>query len=101
MQTGYTNAYPVDAFEADGDELTKMSKRLNKTKEHAWQRWKREYIHSLMESQRTNRKSGETPEVGEVLLVVGEEKNRGEWKKGRVLRRVKGKGGIMRCSTAA
>ena len=62
------NAYPIDDFEADEDELTKTSKRLNKTKEHAWQPWKREYIHSLMESQRTNRKSGKTPEVGEVLL---------------------------------
>ena len=87
------NAYPIDDFE---DELTKMSKRLNKTNEHAWQQWKREYIHNLMESQRANSKSGETLEVGEVLLVVGEEKNRGEWKKGRVLRHVKGKDEIIR-----
>ena len=33
-----------------------------------------------MESQRVNGKPVNAPEVGEVVLVVGEEKNRSEWK---------------------
>jgi hypothetical protein len=49
-----------------------------------------------MESQRVNGKPVNAPEVGEVVLVVGEEKNRSEWKKGRVVRQVKGKDGVVR-----
>ncbi|XP_068739584.1 limbic system-associated membrane protein-like [Montipora capricornis] len=63
-----------------------MKKRLEEAKAHAWRRWKREYIHSLMEGHRLNKKEGATLVVGEVVLVDGDEKNRGEWKKGKVTR---------------
>ncbi|CAB3995149.1 Hypothetical predicted protein [Paramuricea clavata] len=66
-----------------------MQKRIAKAKNNAWKRWQREYVHSLMESQRVNGKPVNAPEVGEVVLVVGEEKNRSEWKKGKVVRQVK------------
>ncbi|CAB3998687.1 Hypothetical predicted protein [Paramuricea clavata] len=73
-----------------------MQKRIAKAKNNAWKRWQREYVHSLMESQRVNGKPVNAPEVGEVVLVVGEEKNRSEWKKGKVVRQVKGKDGVVR-----
>ena len=60
-----------------------MNKRLEEAKAHAWRRWKREYIHSIMEGHRLNKEGAATPVVGEVVLVVGDEKNRGEWKKGK------------------
>ena len=90
------NTYLLDDIENDVDELPKMQKRIAKAKNNAWKRWQREYIHSLMESQRVNGKPVNAPEVGEVVLVVGEEKNRSEWKKGRVVRQVKGKDGVVR-----
>ena len=90
------NTYLLDDIENDVDELTKMQKRIAKAKNNAWKRWQREYVHSLMESQRVNGKPVNAPEVGEVVLVVGEEKNRSEWKKGRVVRQVKGKDGVVR-----
>jgi hypothetical protein len=50
-----------------------------------------------METHRSKTKGGgRIPEVGDILLIVGDEKNRGEWKKGRVLRLVKGKDGVVR-----
>jgi hypothetical protein len=49
-----------------------------------------------MESQRINGKPAKAREIGEVVLVMGEEKNRSEWKKGKVLRQVKGKDGVVR-----
>ena len=36
------------------------------------------------------------PEIGEVVLIIGDEKNRGEWKKGRVLRHIRGRDGVVR-----
>ena len=49
-----------------------------------------------MEGHRLNKKEGATPVVGEVVLVVGDEKNRGEWKKGKVSRLIQGKDGVVR-----
>ena len=49
-----------------------------------------------MEGHRLNKKEGATPVVGEVVLVVGDEKNRGEWKKGKVSHLIQGKDGIVR-----
>ena len=36
------------------------------------------------------------PEVVEIVLIVGEKKNRGEWKKAKILRLVKGKNNVVR-----
>ena len=49
-----------------------------------------------MDYHRINRTEAVVPEVGEVVLIVGEEKNRGLWMKGRVLQHVKGKDGVIR-----
>ena len=53
-------------------------------------------IHSLMESHRINRDIYCLPEVGEIKLIVGEEKNRGEWKKAELLHLLLGKDNILR-----
>ena len=49
-----------------------------------------------MESHRIIRGDGQLPSVGEVVLVLGDEKNRGLWKKAKVLRRIVGKDGVVR-----
>ena len=49
-----------------------------------------------MKSQRINGKQAKAPEVGEIVLVVGEEKNRSERKEGKVLRQFKGRGRVVR-----
>ena len=49
-----------------------------------------------MEGHRLNKEGGATPVVGEVVLVVGDEKNRGERKKGKVLRLIQRKDGVVR-----
>ena len=53
-------------------------------------------MHSLIEHHRVNRGENACPEVGEMVLVVGEEKNRAEWKRGRVLELIKGKDNVVR-----
>ena len=49
-----------------------------------------------MESHRISGDVSCLPEVGEIVLIVGEEKSRGEWKKAKVLRLVKGKDSVVR-----
>ena len=36
------------------------------------------------------------PEIEAIVRIIGDEKNRGEWKKGRVLRHIKGRDGVVR-----
>ena len=91
-----TNIYLINDDESDEDELTRMQKRVAKAKNNAWKHWQREYINSLMESQRINGEQAKAPEVGGIVLVVGEEKNRSEWKKEKVLRQIKGRDGVTR-----
>ena len=86
----------IEEIEEDRDEVSKLHKQLKEAKQHVWKRWKREYIHSLLESHQNNRKIGPIPDIGEIVLVVGDEKNRAKWKKGRVMRHVRGRDGVIR-----
>ena len=61
-----------------------------------WQRWKRECVHDLMESRHIKRGARNYSEVGEVVLIVGEKKNRGECKKGLVLRQIRGRNDVVK-----
>lgn len=89
-------AYTIEDIELDGDEVTKLHARLNEKRQHVWQRWKKEYVHGLMESHRIKRGECDYPEIGEIVLIIGDEKNRGEWKKGRVLRHIRGRDRVVR-----
>lgn len=90
------DSHIVEDIESEGDEVSKLHARLMLKRQHAWQRWKKEYIHSLMENHRIHREVGSVPEIGEIVLLIGDEKNRGEWTKGKVVRHVKGKDGVVR-----
>ena len=86
------DAYRVQDIE-NNQELTKMMRRLEVAKGHAWNRWKREYmyIHSLMENHPLNKEVEAILTVGEVVLLLGDEKNQGEWRTKRVLCLLKAK----------
>ncbi|XP_068714274.1 uncharacterized protein [Montipora foliosa] len=88
------NAHPIEG--EDEEETSALNKRLREAKNHAWKRWRHEYVHSLMETHRINRKTAKVPEIGEIALIVADEKNRGEWKKGKVVQHIRGKDGVVR-----
>ena len=89
-------AYRVEDIE-NNKELTKMMRRLEIAKGHAWNRCKREYmyIHSLMKNHPLNKEVGAILVVGEVALLLGDEKNKGEWRTKRVLCLAQSKGGVV------
>ena len=49
-----------------------------------------------MEYHRVNKNTSPVPEIGEIVLIVGEEKNKGGWMKGKVVKHVKKKDGVVR-----
>ena len=90
------NAYAIEEPNGDEDEINRVKKRLELARQHAWSRWRNEYVHGLMEFHKINRGQTEVPQLGEVVLILGEEKNRGRWMRGKVLRHVTGKDGVIR-----
>ena len=70
------NAHEFADIEIEEDEVFKLQERLNNERKHAWGHWQRKYINSLMESHRVNHGKQQIPEIGEIILVVGEQKNR-------------------------
>ena len=90
------NSHILQDIEVESESLTKLERGLQHAREHAWRGWSREYVRSLMEKHRMNRSEAVIPEVGEIVFVVGEQKNRGIWMKGKVLRRIRGRDSIIR-----
>ena len=90
------NACTLEDVEAEEEGFTKTTRRLVNARRHVWSRWHKEYINSLMEVHRIKKGTGDIPQIGEVVLIIGEEKNRGLWKKGKVVRLVKGSDGVVR-----
>ena len=63
----------------------------NKESQVLTQRWKKEYLHSLLGVHHITKTNSYIPKPGDIVLVSGEEKNRGEWKKGKVINLIKEK----------
>ena len=50
------NAHGLEDIEIDEEEVTKLHRHLKNIREHAWRRWQKEYVRSLMEAHSVNRK---------------------------------------------
>lgn len=93
---------PTPILEEDlekiGEEnVTKRMRFLLKCKEHLRKRFMKEYVHALEERQQRSTGSIEKiPNIGAVVLLKGEAKNKALWKLGRVLGKVIGKDGTVR-----
>ena len=78
------------------DSPSKMEKRIRKAKEVMRQRWTVEYVRSLRERHDVTKRNSYHPEVGEVVLIVGDSKNRRRWSHGLVCELLKGKDDVVR-----
>ena len=67
------NAHPIEG-EEDEEETSALNKRLREAKNHAWKRWRHEYVHSLMETHRITRMTAKVPDIGEIVLIVADER---------------------------
>ena len=83
--------------ESKSETIKKRHKYIRRCKEALWKRWKHEYLVALREKH--NLKNKDKPfkiNVGDVVLIKGEEKNRGHWKIGIVNHLYNGKDNIIR-----
>ena len=77
--------------------MRKRAKYIERCKDMAWQRWTTEYLKALRENHDLRHKNTEIKiAVGDVVLIKGDEKNRGKWNIGIVKQLNKGRDGIVR-----
>ena len=90
----------------DEYELRKRSRYVQKCKEKAWTRWTSEYLKTLREQHNLKHKSHEIQIwKGDVVLIKGDQNNRGKWNIGIFQHISKGKDGNihsvkLRCKNA-
>ena len=98
LMFGRPNLIPEENAESlDNANLRKRAKYLQRCKNALWTRWSSQYFKRLRE--RHNLKHREKENVvkpGDVVLIKGDESNRGHWKIGIVVKLIKGQDGIVR-----
>ena len=78
-------------------DLRSRAKYLKSCKDQLWQRWEKEYLVALREWHNlAHKKTKYQPEVGDVVIVKSDSKNRGVWPLGIVVSLHPGKDDIVR-----
>ena len=97
---GQPNALPeLQPHHLEDRELPKRARYLSRCKEAVWKRWTGKYVKALRERHiLKNAGKPRTPNVGEVVLIKSEDKNRGKWKIGITAELIKGRDGIVRAA---
>ena len=86
-----------DADAVENIDLRKRAKYLRRCKDVLWSRWTGEYIKSLRERHNLNhKKGGPSIKEGDVVLIQSDERNRGKWNLGIVVKLIKGRDGVVR-----
>ena len=100
MMHGLPNLLPEEDAESVEDvELRKRTRYLRRCKDILWSRWTTEYIRSLRERHNLKHKTKVlTLKVGDVVLIQSEERNRGKWNIGDVVKLIKGRDGVVRAA---
>ena len=71
---------PDKNLETGNNDLCKRFKYIQKCKEAAWLRWRKEYIKSLRERHNMKTKDPMSiAKVGEVVICHSDDRNKGKW----------------------
>ena len=98
MIYGQPNLIPEPGADTDDDtDLRKQARYLRRYEDVLWSRWTGEYIRSLRERHNLNHKTKQLKfTIGDVVLIKGDERNRGKWNLGIVQRLIKLRDGVVR-----
>ena len=83
----------LEHYHEPDPDLRKRAKYLKKCKDHMWSRWTKEYVRTLRE--RHNLKPFSLA-VDDVVIIYGEERNRGKWPQGIVRELYPGRDAVIR-----
>ena len=97
---GDQNATIDDVVNSDEEtDVEKQLKCITTFKERVWRRWTNEYLKSLRERHNLKHKSKDANiQVGDVVIIKGDEKNRAHWKTGIVVELFTGRDGVIRAA---
>ena len=98
MQFGQPNTIQEEEeAEIENVDLRKRAKYLRRCKDVVWSRWTNEYLMSLRERHKLKHKTQPmTARRGDVVLIKGDERNRGKWKIGIIDSFIVGRDGVIR-----
>ena len=98
MMLGKDNLLPTeDPNQIVDRDRRKRARYLERCKQVLWNRWHAEYIRALRGRHNLKHKARElTVKTGDVVLIKGDEKNRGKWKMGIVKQIISGRDGNVR-----
>ena len=85
-----------DPSEIESNSVRKRAQHLLKCKEAMWGCWTKEYLRGLRERHRGKKGVGDSPKVGDVVIIKSEEKNRGKWPLGIVEELIVGNNEVVR-----
>ena len=81
----------------DPDELRTLAQKVESSKDYFYKRFEKEYLLSLQERCFNNRFENKcTLAIGDVVLIIEENKSRMVWRKGLVTKLIKGKDNLIR-----
>ena len=83
--------------EIEDRDLRRRARYLQECKKKIWNRWSNEYIRGLREKHNLQH-HGKTNvlKIGDVMIIKGDERNKGHWKLGIVKELIKGRDGVVR-----
>ena len=95
---GKANYLPEEQLlDAEDKDLPRRAKYLLRCKESLWKRWHLEYKRALRERHDATNQGRETQlEVGNIVMIKREQKNRSKWRIGKVTRLIAGRDGVTR-----
>lgn len=100
MMYSQPNLLPEEEVDSSEEvDLRKRAKYLRRYKDVLWSRWTMEYVRSLRERHNLTHQSKRLSlKVGDVVLITREERNRGKWNIGVVVKLIKGRDGEVRAA---
>ena len=86
-----------DVSDVENIDLRKRVRYLQKCKDSLWNRWNKEYLKALRERHNLKHRTKEmAAKLGDVVVIKGDERNRGKWKIGIIKDLIKGRDEVVR-----
>ena len=89
----------LQSYHLKEKDLRKRAKFLQRSKDAIWRRWSSEYLRALRERHRLKYRNSKNPlSVGDVMILMSEERNRNYWPLGIIEKLIVERDGVVRAA---